>query len=64
MASPRLILADEPTGNLDAATGARVVDMLFELASDSGATMVLITHDMSLAGRCGRLARMADGVVL
>ncbi len=64
VATPRLILADEPTGNLDAATGARVVDMLFELASDSGATMVLITHDMSLAGRCSRLARMADGVVL
>jgi len=64
VASPRIILADEPTGNLDAATGARVIDMLFNLAHDSGATMVLITHDMTLAARCGRLARMADGVVL
>ena len=64
VASPRIILADEPTGNLDAATGARVVDMLFALAKESGATMVLITHDMALAARCGRLARMADGVVL
>ncbi|MFZ5426519.1 MAG: ABC transporter ATP-binding protein [Thermodesulfobacteriota bacterium] len=60
---PRLILADEPTGNLDHATGQKVVDMLFELAGETGATMVLVTHDMALAGRCSRVARMEDGVI-
>ncbi len=62
-ARPPIILADEPTGNLDHATGQAVVDMLFGLAGETGATMVLITHDPSLAARCGRVARMADGVV-
>ncbi len=63
VARPRLILADEPTGNLDHATGLKVVDMLFELADETGATMVLVTHDMDLAGRCSRVARMEDGVI-
>jgi len=63
VASPRLILADEPTGNLDHATGQKVVDMLFSLAQESGATMVLVTHDPGLAERCGRVAHMEDGVV-
>jgi len=64
VAGPRLILADEPTGNLDHATGEKVVDMLFTLAGETAATLVLVTHDMALAGRCGRVARMEDGVVL
>jgi putative ABC transport system ATP-binding protein len=63
VAEPRLILADEPTGNLDHGTGEKVVDMLFSLAEETGATMVLVTHDMALAGRCGRVAHMEDGVV-
>jgi putative ABC transport system ATP-binding protein len=63
VAGPRLILADEPTGNLDHATGEKVVDMLFELAGETKATMVLVTHDMTLAHRCGRIARMEDGVI-
>ena len=64
VASPRLILADEPTGNLDHATGLKVVDMLFSLADETRATMVLVTHDSGLAARCGRVARMEDGVVV
>jgi putative ABC transport system ATP-binding protein len=64
VASPRLILADEPTGNLDHATGLKVVDMLFELADETGATMALVTHDMVLAGRCSRVVRIEDGVAL
>ena len=58
---PSLLLADEPTGNLDAATGAQVMDHLFARSRDNGATLVLITHETRLAGMCGRTIRMADG---
>jgi len=58
---PRLILADEPTGNLDAATGAAVMDLLFGLQERRGTTLLLITHDAALARRCGRQVHMADG---
>ena len=58
---PALLLADEPTGNLDRATGAHVIDLLFELRARAGATLVLITHDEALAERCGRLIRLDDG---
>ncbi len=58
---PRLLLADEPTGNLDLATGAAVMDLLFALRAETGATLLLITHDAALAGRCSRIVRMADG---
>ena len=58
---PGLLLADEPTGNLDAATGAQVMDHLFARSRDNGATLVLITHEAQLAERCGRTIRMADG---
>ena len=58
---PRLILADEPTGNLDAATGAAVMDLLFGLQGERGTTLLLITHDAGLARRCGRQVAMADG---
>jgi len=51
---PRLLFADEPTGNLDAATGTRVIDLLFGLRAEQGATLVLVTHDERLAGRCDR----------
>ncbi|MDP6708849.1 MAG: ABC transporter ATP-binding protein [Alphaproteobacteria bacterium] len=58
---PSLLLADEPTGNLDDATGAHVIDLMFELCQRHGSTLVLITHDMELAGRCDRIAWMRDG---
>jgi putative ABC transport system ATP-binding protein len=58
---PRLLLADEPTGNLDEETGTMVMDLLFSLGRDRGVTLVLITHDAALAARCGRVARVRDG---
>ena len=58
---PSLVLADEPTGNLDAATGGQVMDHLFARSRDSGATLVLITHEARLADLCGRTIRMMDG---
>jgi putative ABC transport system ATP-binding protein len=60
-AGPPLILADEPTGNLDQETGRRVMDLLFRLQAAHGTTLVLVTHDPALAGRCHRTLRMADG---
>ena len=62
-AEPRLLLADEPTGNLDGDTGARVVDLMFEMAERSGTTLMLITHDPAIAQRCDRVVRMVDGRV-
>ena len=58
---PRLLLADEPTGNLDSATGAQVIDLLFELNRESGATLLLVTHDEALTRRCNRVLRLAAG---
>jgi putative ABC transport system ATP-binding protein len=60
---PRLLLADEPTGNLDAATGAAIIDLLFERASAAGAGLLVITHDPAIAARAGRILRMVDGRV-
>jgi len=60
---PRLLLADEPTGNLDGATGTHIIDLLFQLAADKNATLVLITHDMALADRCQRQIQIADGLI-
>jgi putative ABC transport system ATP-binding protein len=60
-AGPKIILADEPTGNLDSRTGAQVMDLLFDLRARYGATLMLITHDEKLAKRCGRVLRMNDG---
>ena len=62
-ARPRLLLADEPTGNLDTATGAVVMDLLFRLRAESGATLLLITHDAALAARCDRQIRVHDGKI-
>jgi putative ABC transport system ATP-binding protein len=59
--APRLLLADEPTGNLDLATGRAVMDLLFGLRASQGTTLLLITHDPSLAARCDRQIRIADG---
>ncbi len=61
VARPRLLLADEPTGNLDGETGRQVMDLLFALRQSSGATLLLITHDKVLAGHCDRIVAMADG---
>ena len=58
---PRILFADEPTGNLDQATGERIIDLLFALRADSGAALVLVTHDQALAQRCDRRLGMRDG---
>ena len=58
---PALLFADEPTGNLDATTGAEIVDLLFARRAETGATLVIITHDAGLAGRCGRVVTLGDG---
>ena len=60
---PTLLLADEPTGNLDAATGAAIIDLLFERASAAGAGLLVITHDPAIAARAGRVLKMVDGRV-
>jgi len=62
--SPKVLFADEPTGNLDGATGARIVELLEALNKSSGSTIVLVTHDMTLAERMGRLIRLRDGAVV
>jgi putative ABC transport system ATP-binding protein len=61
VARPSLLLADEPTGNLDRETGERVMELLFNLQAEQGTTLILVTHDTGLVGRCGRHLRMADG---
>jgi putative ABC transport system ATP-binding protein len=58
---PKLLFADEPTGNLDTATGQRITDLLFELNRNTGSTLVLVTHDRALAGRCGRILELDAG---
>ncbi|MDO8959086.1 MAG: ABC transporter ATP-binding protein [Rhodocyclaceae bacterium] len=58
---PRLLLADEPTGNLDAATGRQVIDLMFAMNAEQGTTLVLVTHDEALARRCGRTLRLVAG---
>ncbi|MFC4161156.1 ABC transporter ATP-binding protein [Chitinimonas lacunae] len=60
---PRLLFADEPTGNLDTQTGERIIDLLFELNAEASTTLVLVTHDDRLAARCGARLRLAAGRV-
>jgi putative ABC transport system ATP-binding protein len=60
---PRLLFADEPTGNLDSATGEQVIDLLFEMNRERGATLVLVTHDADLAKRCDRRIHIAGGEI-
>jgi putative ABC transport system ATP-binding protein len=62
--APRILFADEPTGNLDSDTGARIVELLEALNRESGSTIVLVTHDLSLAARTQRVIRLSDGVVV
>jgi len=61
---PRLLLADEPTGNLDQVTGDQVMDLLFALRAEAGTTLLLVTHDLRLADRCERRIQMANGVIV
>ncbi len=61
---PQILFADEPTGNLDGATGAGITDLLFALNAERGATLFLVTHEEGLARRCNRMLRMADGKVV
>jgi putative ABC transport system ATP-binding protein len=59
--NPQLVLADEPTGNLDAATGQQVIDLMFDLNARQGTTLLLVTHDEAIAARCGRVLRIQSG---
>jgi len=61
VASPDVLFADEPTGNLDSGTGGRIMDLLFGLNASAGTTLILVTHDRSIAARCGRLVRLDAG---
>jgi putative ABC transport system ATP-binding protein len=61
---PRVLFADEPTGNLDARTGATIIDLMTELNRDLGTTLVLVTHDLDLASRARRTIRLADGQIV
>jgi putative ABC transport system ATP-binding protein len=58
---PRLLLADEPTGNLDAATGADIIDLMFAMNAEQGTTLVLVTHDEAIASRCARVLKLRSG---
>jgi putative ABC transport system ATP-binding protein len=60
---PKILFADEPTGNLDSVTGEHVIELLFEMNRERGTTLILVTHDEALAARCGRRVRIASGVI-
>ncbi len=59
--NPQLVLADEPTGNLDAATGQQIIDLMFDLNAKQSTTLLLVTHDEAIAARCGRILRIQSG---
>jgi putative ABC transport system ATP-binding protein len=61
VSKPALLFADEPTGNLDSKTGAKIIDLLFDLNQESGTTLILVTHDQTLASRCQRTIRLDAG---
>src|SRR6185369_12308439 len=61
---PKILFADEPTGNLDAETGHKIIEMLFELNAQAGTTLVLVTHDLEIAQRAGRIIRLKGGAMV
>lgn len=61
---PRVLFADEPTGNLDSATGATIIDLMAELNQDTGTTLILVTHDLDLAARARRIIRLSGGSLI
>ena len=61
---PKILLADEPTGNLDEKTGEATINLLFDLQASYGATLILITHDQHLAKKCSRTLSMLDGLLI
>ena len=61
--APKLVLADEPTGNLDALTGTQIIDLMFDLNAERGTTLILVTHDEKIAARCGRRLLMEAGCI-
>jgi putative ABC transport system ATP-binding protein len=63
VANPAIVVADEPTGNLDDATGGSIIDLLFALKRDRGSTLILVTHDLELARRCDRVVRLRSGQI-
>ena len=62
--NPKVIFADEPTGNLDSATGEKIEKLLFDLNKEKGITLIIVTHDEELAAKCKRQIRIADGMVV
>jgi putative ABC transport system ATP-binding protein len=62
--APKILFCDEPTGNLDGATAAVVTELIFGLNAEKGTTLVLVTHDLELAKKCGRVLRLRDGRVV
>jgi putative ABC transport system ATP-binding protein len=62
--TPRVLFADEPTGNLDSVTGAQIIELLFEMNRENGTTLVLVTHDEELASRCERRIHLLAGSVM
>jgi putative ABC transport system ATP-binding protein len=64
MVKPPILMADEPTGNLDSVNGAHVLDLLITLNQREGTTLVLVTHDIALAERAGRIVTMRDGLIV
>ena len=61
---PRILFADEPTGNLDSKTGEQIIDLIFKLNQEQGSTLILVTHDQRLAGRCNRVIQISDGALV
>ncbi|MEQ1740558.1 MAG: ATP-binding cassette domain-containing protein, partial [Methyloglobulus sp.] len=61
VSKPAVLFADEPTGNLDSKTGAKIIDLLFELNQENNTTLILVTHDQTLANRCQRIIKLAAG---
>lgn len=61
--NPKILFADEPTGNLDSATGDKIIKLLFDLNKDQGVTLIIVTHDEDLAKMCDRQIRIADGII-